>query len=190
VLAESRRLRMFNGGLVYCSMCLGVPFIAPGQLGVVGALFGRQFLPSVCWRTRHEQCAISFLVWRSWPLHPWSPWHTGHCPVHTGQFGAAYWPLAITMRRPLIARWLRCRLLAWMLLAHLTVRWILAAPSSAILESSEFVAEPSWAPDSVWCNRSWCNTGCFSWTPSAPFGLELIEFLTLRQACLAHKTID
>jgi hypothetical protein len=47
VLAESRHLRMFNGGLVYCSMRLGVPFIAPRQLGAVGAPFGRQFLPSV-----------------------------------------------------------------------------------------------------------------------------------------------
>jgi hypothetical protein len=51
VLAESRRLRMFNGGLVYCSMRLGVPFIAPRHLGFVGSLFGRQFLPSVRWRT-------------------------------------------------------------------------------------------------------------------------------------------
>jgi hypothetical protein len=33
---------------VYCSMRLGVPFIAPKQLGAVGAPFGRQFLPSVC----------------------------------------------------------------------------------------------------------------------------------------------
>jgi hypothetical protein len=46
--AESRRLRMFNGGLVLCSMRLWVPFIAPRQLEAVGAPFGRQFLPSVC----------------------------------------------------------------------------------------------------------------------------------------------
>jgi hypothetical protein len=32
---------------VYCSMHLGVPFIAPRQLGAVGASFGRQWLPSV-----------------------------------------------------------------------------------------------------------------------------------------------
>jgi hypothetical protein len=50
VLAESRRLRMFNGGLVYCSMRLGVPFIARRQLGAVVTPFGRQFLPSVHWR--------------------------------------------------------------------------------------------------------------------------------------------
>jgi hypothetical protein len=42
---------MFNGGLVYYSMCLGVPFIAPRQLGAVESPFGRQFLPSVGWRT-------------------------------------------------------------------------------------------------------------------------------------------
>jgi hypothetical protein len=31
-------------------MRLGVPFIAPRQLGAVGSPFGRQFLPSVGWR--------------------------------------------------------------------------------------------------------------------------------------------
>jgi hypothetical protein len=51
VLAESRRLKMFNEGLVFCSMRLGVPFIAPRQLGAVGSPFGRQFLSSVRWRT-------------------------------------------------------------------------------------------------------------------------------------------
>jgi hypothetical protein len=32
-------------------MRLGVPFIAPRQLGAVGTPFGRQFFPSVGWRT-------------------------------------------------------------------------------------------------------------------------------------------
>jgi hypothetical protein len=32
-------------------MRLGVPFIAPRQLGVVGDPIGRQFLPSIGWRT-------------------------------------------------------------------------------------------------------------------------------------------
>jgi hypothetical protein len=36
---------------VFCSIRLGVPFIAPRQLGAVGAPFGRQFLPSVRGRT-------------------------------------------------------------------------------------------------------------------------------------------
>ena len=32
-------------------MRLGVPFIAPRQLGAVGGILGKQFLPSVGWRT-------------------------------------------------------------------------------------------------------------------------------------------
>jgi hypothetical protein len=40
--------------LVFSSMCLGVPFIAPRQLGAVESNPGRQFLPSVGWRTRQS----------------------------------------------------------------------------------------------------------------------------------------
>jgi hypothetical protein len=36
---------------VFSSMHLGVPFIAPRQLGAVESIPGRQFLPSVAWRT-------------------------------------------------------------------------------------------------------------------------------------------
>jgi hypothetical protein len=36
---------------VYSSMRLGVPFIAPRQLGAVGNNLGRQSLPSAVWRT-------------------------------------------------------------------------------------------------------------------------------------------
>jgi hypothetical protein len=35
-------------------MRLGVPFIAPRQLGAVGDPIGRQFLPSVGWRTEQS----------------------------------------------------------------------------------------------------------------------------------------
>ena len=42
---------MLKGCLVYSSMRLGVPFIAPRQLGAVESIPGRQFLPSVAWRT-------------------------------------------------------------------------------------------------------------------------------------------
>ena len=51
MVAESRRLRMFSECLVFCSMHLGVPFIAPRQLEAVGDPIGRQFLPSVGWHT-------------------------------------------------------------------------------------------------------------------------------------------
>jgi hypothetical protein len=38
-------------------MRLGVPFIAPRQLGAVESILGRQFLPSVAWRTRQSGAA-------------------------------------------------------------------------------------------------------------------------------------
>jgi hypothetical protein len=51
VKMECRSLRMFKVCLVCSSMSLGVPFIAPRQLGAFGSNLGRQFLPSVGWRT-------------------------------------------------------------------------------------------------------------------------------------------
>jgi hypothetical protein len=42
---------MLRECLVYSSMLLGVPFIAPRQLEAVESIPGRQFLPSVDWRT-------------------------------------------------------------------------------------------------------------------------------------------
>jgi hypothetical protein len=48
---ECGRFRMLKVCLCISSMRLGVPFIAPRQLGAVGSIFGRQFLPSVGWRT-------------------------------------------------------------------------------------------------------------------------------------------
>jgi hypothetical protein len=48
---ESWCLRMLRECLVCSSMRLGVPFIAPRQLGAVESIPGRQFLPFVAWRT-------------------------------------------------------------------------------------------------------------------------------------------
>jgi hypothetical protein len=42
---------MINGSLVYYSMRLGVPFIAPRQLGAIEDQLERQILSSVEWRT-------------------------------------------------------------------------------------------------------------------------------------------
>jgi hypothetical protein len=54
--AESRSwcFRMLGECLVFSSMRLGVLFIAPRQLGAVESITGRQFLPSIAWRTRQS----------------------------------------------------------------------------------------------------------------------------------------
>jgi hypothetical protein len=88
--------------LVVSSMRLGVPFIAPRQLGAVESNPRRQFLPSVAWRTGHCLVWISFLIWRSRPLAPGSRWRTG-------QSGAPSRPLA----RPRVLHRSRSRPLAW-----------------------------------------------------------------------------
>jgi hypothetical protein len=51
VETECGRFRMLKVCLGISSMRLGVPFIAPRQLGAVGTQQGRQFLPSIGWRT-------------------------------------------------------------------------------------------------------------------------------------------
>jgi hypothetical protein len=51
VRMESWYLGMIKEYLGYSSMRLGVPFIAPRQLGAVGGNLGRPKLPSVGWRT-------------------------------------------------------------------------------------------------------------------------------------------
>jgi hypothetical protein len=48
---KSSCLGMLKECLVYSSMRLGVPFIAPRQLGAVESNPGRQLLPSVDWHT-------------------------------------------------------------------------------------------------------------------------------------------
>jgi hypothetical protein len=47
-------LGMLRECLVSSSMRLGVPFIAPRQLGAVESIPRRHFLPSVAWRTRQS----------------------------------------------------------------------------------------------------------------------------------------
>jgi hypothetical protein len=96
----------------------------------------RKAIPAFC-RLAHRivQCTtghcpvrISFLLWRSRPLEIQSRWLTGHCPVHTGQSDAPFWPLAL----PRVARGLRGRLLA-----HRTVRWFIVVCRRRNPESSQ-----------------------------------------------------
>jgi hypothetical protein len=119
--AESGCFRILRECLGNSSMRLGVPFIAPRQLGVVGGQLGRPNLPSVGWCTGQSgapldspvhhrtvtvavRCAISFLFWRIRPLVLGGSWRTEHFPVHTEQSGVPNRPLLRATRRPRIAR--------------------------------------------------------------------------------------
>jgi hypothetical protein len=95
--------------LVFSSMRLGVPFIAPRQLGAVESNLGRQFLSSVAWRTGQSgappdtvRCGFPSLFGEADRWQPWSHWRTGHCPVppssrwlgHVSRSGSRSRPLA------------------------------------------------------------------------------------------------
>jgi hypothetical protein len=143
---------MFRECLMCSSMRLGVPFIAPRQLGAVESIPGRQFLPSVVWRTGQsgappDTVRCGFLSF----FGEADRWRTGHCPVHTGQSGAPFRPLA----RPRVSRGSRGRPLA-----HRTVRCTPDSPvnySRTLLitsrEQQVRLSQPG-APDTVRCTQT------------------------------------
>jgi hypothetical protein len=135
---------MFNGGLVYCSIRLGVPFIAPRQLGAVGSPFGRQFLPSVGWHIGQSGAPPDMNIARflsffgeadRWALGSLGTPDTVRCTLDSSVRPSDRW---LWTR---VARWSRCRPLAWALLAYRTVRWILVVAPSAIPKSIKFITE-------------------------------------------------
>jgi hypothetical protein len=128
---------------------------------------------------------ISVLFLRSRPLKTWSRWRTGHCPVHTGQFGA---PIRL-LARPRVTRGLRGRplarptvgspnspvnyrrtLLTWFSRAatspQLTHRTLSGAPPDSPVnysrtpssrpKSSQFARSQPGAPDTVRCTTEHC----------------------------------
>jgi hypothetical protein len=99
---------MFLESLVSSSMHLGVPFIAPRQLGAVGEQFGRSFLPSVEWCTGLSGAPPDSHC--SSPVHDLLPYlaHPTIGPqdrlAHRTLFGVPNRPLARTTCRALITR--------------------------------------------------------------------------------------
>jgi hypothetical protein len=88
-------LGMLRECLVHSSMRLGDPFIAPRQLGVVECIPGRQFLPSVAWRTGQSGAPPDTVWCGSLSLFGEADrWRTGHCLVHTRQSSAPFRPLS------------------------------------------------------------------------------------------------
>jgi hypothetical protein len=151
---------MLRECLVYSSMRLGVPFIAPRQLGAVESIPGRQFLPSVAWRTGQsgappDTVRCGFLSFCGVA----DRWRTGHCPVHTGQSGAPSRPLArphVPLRsrgRPLAHRIVRCT-------SDSPVNYSRTSPTI----SRERPVRPSQpgAPDTVRCTQTEQSLGCSS----------------------------
>jgi hypothetical protein len=105
---ESWSLRMFLVILGDSSMLLGVPFIAPRQLGAVGGRQGRPKLPSIGWCTGQSGAPPDIHYRRSGAdLLPFLAQMTVAAPgqlEHRTLSGAACRLLAWATRRPRIAR--------------------------------------------------------------------------------------
>jgi hypothetical protein len=96
VKVRTRSLGMLIVCLGDSSMRLGVPFIAPRQLGAVGDQQGRLRLPSVGWRTgqsgaspdshcRQSGADLLSILAQSTVADSWQLAHRTVCPVHTEQ---------------------------------------------------------------------------------------------------------
>jgi hypothetical protein len=180
VNAESRCLRMFLVSLVNPSMRLGVSFIAPRQLGVVGDQLGRQFLPSVELCTgqsgappdSHCSCPVrDLLPYRAHPTVAPRGWL-----AHQTLSGVPNRPLLRATRRPRIAQPTVGRERLWL------TGQSGAPPDSPVnfrrtprsfSENSQFTVGQPGAPDTVRCTTgqsgvpgpSWCWLNFANFSP-------------------------
>jgi hypothetical protein len=176
---------MIKECLVCSSMRLGVPFIAPRQLGVVESNPGRQFLPSVGWCTGQSGAPPDTV--RCWLLS-----YSG--VADCWRFGAIGAPDTVRCTPdtpvPPSDRWLGhasradCAADRWRgrSLAHRRVRWFLAVRRRWNPESGLFT-RASLAHRTVWCTQT-----AESWLLQPSLFLFLFSLiLALRQNMLVHK---
>jgi hypothetical protein len=187
--------------LVFSSMRLGVPFIAPRQQGAVESNPRRQFLPSVAWRTGHCPVRISFLLWRSRPLAALAPLahrtlsgahRTVWCPLPT--VGSTTCPARIA--QPTVGpadRWLTGQSGA-----HRTVRCTPDSPvnysRTPLIYSRERqvrLSQPG-APDTVRCTTGQSGAPRQSWlwlNKAISTPIQFLLFPALRHNTLVTKTM-
>jgi hypothetical protein len=178
VETECGDLELLSECLGVSSMRLGVPFIAPRQLGAVGDQQRRQILPSVGWRTgqsgaqpdNHCSCPVrDFLPFLAQPTVATPSWL-----AHRTLSGAPSRPLARATRRPRIAR--PTVTLAAVGSPDSPVNYSRTLPSFP--ESDQFAGSQSGAPpDSPVCQTK-LSLGC---SEPSPFLFLFSLILALRQ---------
>jgi hypothetical protein len=170
VEAGSGSLRMLREYLVFSSMRLGVPFIAPRQLWAVGDQLGRHFLPSVEWCTGQSVAPPDSYC--SGPVRNLLPYRVRPTVgprdrlTHRTLSGAHR---TVRCAQPTVVvghaspadcaadRWPRAPL------AHRTVRWIRATSPLSFLESSQLTFDQPRAPDTIRCTTRQSGVPGLSW---------------------------
>jgi hypothetical protein len=132
--------------------------------------------------TGHCPVRISFLFWCSRPLKIWSRWRTGHCPVHTGQSGALFIPLAW----PRVTSGLRGRPLARPTVdsPDSPVNYCRTPPANS--QERPFHQSQPGAPDTVRCTTGQSGAPRLSRllaTSSQAFPIVFSLILAIRQIC-------
>ena len=144
------------------SMRLGVPFIAPRQLGAVESNLGRLILPSVDWRTGQSGARFPSKYGTVDRWQPESRWHTGHvrCTPDSPVPPSSRWLGHVSRADCAADRWLGRPL------AHRTVRCTPDSPvnfsrtSSANSRERPVRSSQPGAPDTVRCPRPKQPLGC------------------------------
>jgi hypothetical protein len=196
-------LRIFLVSLGDSSMRLGVPFIAPRQLGAVGDNLGRLILPSVGWRTgqsgappdshcrRSGADLLPFLaqttvVPRRRLAHRTLSGATVRCPLSTVGAGQVS-PADFVVDRCAVDCWLTGQSGAP---PDSPVNFSRTPSSSP--ESSRFTLDSSDAPDTVRCTtgQSGAPRPSSSWMYTAnSFPIYFLMFLALRHNTLVPKSM-
>jgi hypothetical protein len=184
---------MLRECFVFSSMRLGVPFIAPRQLGAVESNPGRQFLPSIAWRTGQSGADLfpylvkpTVAVLEPLAHRTLSGAHrTVRCPIR---------PLALATRRARIPR-------PTVGLADCWLTGQSGAPPDSLVNFSRTPPTKSQeqpvrqsqpgAPDTVRCTTGQSGAPRLSRllaASSQAFPVEFPLILTLRQTCQHTKT--
>jgi hypothetical protein len=180
-------LEMIKECLVFSSMRLGVPFIAPRQLRAVESNPGRQFLPSVGWRTRQsgappdKHCSVSGADWfpilSQPPVEDLEPLahrtlsgvhRTVRCPHQTVGSATRHARIA----RPIVGS-------PDSSVHHRTIRWILVVRRRRDARAASWPAA-SLAHRTVRCTQTAQSLGCPS---QVFFSFVFSLILALRQIC-------
>jgi hypothetical protein len=182
-------------------MRLGVPFIAPRQLGAVESNLGRQFLPSVVWRTGQSGAHRTLSGARFLSLNgevdrwqTWSRWRTGHvrCTPDSPVPPSSRWLGHVSRADRATDRW------PGRPLAHRTVRCTPDSPvnysRTSPVNSRErpVCSSQPGAPDTVRCTTGQSGAPRLSrlWLSKAiSFPIRFFLFPALRHNTLVSKTM-
>jgi hypothetical protein len=182
-------------------MRLGVPLIAPRQLGAVGSNLGRQFLPSVDWRTGQSGAHRTLSGARFLSLNgkadrwqTWSRWRTGHvrCTPDSPVPSSSRWLGHVSRADCATDRW------PGRPLAHRTVRCTPDSPvnysRTSPVNSRErpLCSSQPGAPDTVRCTTGQSGAPRLSRFLAArakTFPIGFFLFPALIHKTLVHKTM-